>query len=443
MKSFKLYITFTLVILFTSAEAQSDKIKVYFNNSVDNSASSLVNAKSIGNLRDTIVAYVNRTQTTLDVCNYNTGDIGIVNAINTAKSRGVTVRYIASNTAFGNNDELASLSSSIPMIQRPNDGEVMHNKFMIFDIGNTNKATIMSGSANHTNGSLGDDLNNIIFIQDQTLAQAYKTEFEEMWGSNTNIPNPSNAKFGDAKTDNTPHNFTVDGIDIELYFSPSDGTESKIVDAINSADTDINFAMLTYTANPIGDAMVNRINSGVTCRGIIHNTSYFGSEFNALVNAGADVTSTQTNTTITHHKYAIIDAGDVNSDPILLTGSHNWSNSAEDDFDENLLIIHDKFIAHEYLEEFLARRPLITSVNESANQNSMVYPNPVNTELTIENKDSILSYQLMDNMGRTYFHQKNINTNKTTLDLSSLPVGTYLLNVTTSNGKSQQIITKQ
>ena len=33
------------------------------------------------------------------------------------------------------------------------------------------------------------DRNNVIAIQDQTLAQAYKIEFEEMWGSNTLTPN--------------------------------------------------------------------------------------------------------------------------------------------------------------------------------------------------------------------------------------------------------------
>lgn len=440
----KIIITFlTFISLLINSQAQSDKIKVYFNNSVNNSASSLVDAKNILNFRDTIIAYIDRVQNTLDVCNYNTGDLSIVNAINDAKTRGVIVRYIASNTALGNNDELGNLSSSIPMIQRPSDGEIMHNKFMIFDIANVAKATIMSGSVNHTNNSLSNDYNNLIFIQDQTLAQAYKTEFEEMWGSNTNTPNPTLAKFGADKTDNTPHNFTVDGIAIELYFSPSDDTESHIVSTLQTANNDINFAMLTYTSNAIGDVVINRQNAGVTCRGIIHNTSYWGSEYNSLVNAGVDVTSTQTSLTITHHKYAIVDAGDVSSDPTVMTGSHNWSNSAQDDYDENLLIIHDKYIAHLYLEEFLARRPLASNVNENSNILTDAYPNPVSEYLTIENKDLILSYKIIDNLGRVCFNQQNINTIKTTLDFSSLPVGTYILNVKTSVGESQQIITKQ
>jgi phosphatidylserine/phosphatidylglycerophosphate/cardiolipin synthase-like enzyme len=47
-----------------------------------------------------------------------------------------------------------------------------------------------------------------------------------------------------------------------------------------------------------------------------------------------------------HHKVIIID------DEILITGSYNFSNSAENKNDENTLIIHDKTIAGLYLEEF-------------------------------------------------------------------------------------------
>lgn len=437
-------ITVIFFSTFLSYKAQSDKIKVYFNNSVNNSGSSIVDAQSTQGFRDTIIAYINRTQNTIDVCNYNTGDLSIVNAINAAKNRGVTVRYIASNTALGNNSQLNNLSSNIPKIQRPSDGKIMHNKFMIFDVGNASKATIMSGSTNHTNKSLSTDYNNLIFIQDQTLSQAYKIEFEEMWGSNTNTPDPLNAKFGADKTDNTPHNFTVDGIAIELYFSPSDNTESHIVSTLQTANNDINFAMLTYTSNPIGDVMVNRQNSGVTCRGVIHNTSYFGSEYNSLLSAGVDVVSTQTNLTITHHKYAIIDAGDLNSDPTVITGSHNWSNSAEDDYDENLLIIHDQFIAHQYLEEFLSRRPLSSEVNEnSINNTTISYPNPVTSKLTIENKDNILAYQIIDNSGRVFLNEENINTSLRILDFSNLAVGSYILKVKTYKGETQQIILKK
>jgi len=429
------YLFFTLQLY-----SQTDKIKVYFNNPVDNSASNLVNAINVNDFTDTIVAYINRTQSTLDVCNYNTSSITILNAINAAKNRGVVVRYIASNTALGNNNELANLSSAIPMIQRPSDGEVMHNKFMIYDIGNASKATVLSGSANHSNKSLATDFNNIIFIQDQTLAQAYKTEFEEMWGSNTNTPNSSNAKFGDQKTDNTPHNFVVDGINIELYFSPSDNTESHIETALLTANTDIKFEMLTFTSNALGDAIINRVNTGVDVMGIIYNTSYWGSEYNGINNAGADIISTQTNLSqITHNKYAIIDAENINSDPILITGSHNWSNSAQDDYDENTLIIHDKYIVHQYLEAFGARRPVATSIEE-INQNITldIFPNPTRNKITIKTDVNIETISIYNLIGQLQTQQKGIEEPETTLNISNLKTGIYLVEVKTIDNKTLQ-----
>ncbi len=343
------------VQLVATASKSPGDITVYFNQPVDNNASLLTDAIYIPDFEDTLVAYIDRAQMTLDVCNYNTGSLPIVNAVNAAKARGVTVRYIAADNTGTNNNELSSLASSIPMIQRPNDGEVMHNKFLIIDIGNSLLAKIITGSTNHTNNSCHQDYNNMVIVEDQTLALAYQTEFEEMWGSNTTTPNLSNSKFGDAKADNTPHNFNIGGIPVELYFSPSDGTTAKIEAALMTADTDLQFATLTFINNDLGDAIIDRHNTSVDTKGIIENIWYFGSEYNGLKNAGVDVYSHLGEPHTFHHKYGIVDANNIFSDPLVITGSHNWTNSAEDDFDENTLIIHDAVIANMYFEEFMQR----------------------------------------------------------------------------------------
>jgi len=58
---------------------------------------------------------------------------------------------------------------------------------------------------------------------------------------------------------------------------------------------------------------------------------------------------------IMHHKYVIVDQSDASSDPIILTGSHNWSNSAQFRNDENTLIIHNQDLANQYYQEFTNR----------------------------------------------------------------------------------------
>jgi hypothetical protein len=79
-----------------------------------------------------------------------------------------------------------------------------------------------------------------------------------------------------------------------------------------------------------------------------------------------------------HHKYAIADANVTASDPTILTGSHNWSSNAEDNSDENTLIIHDATIANIYLQEFTERfnELAASGIDELMNVEVSVFPNP-------------------------------------------------------------------
>ncbi len=177
------------------------------------------------------------------------------------------------------------INAGIPIIKRTSglDG-IMHNKFFIFDARdavNTND-WLWTGSWNVTSTELTWK-NNVVEINDPAIASAYQLEFEEMWGSSSDVPNPSNAKFGPLKTDNTPHTFNIGGRDVRLYFSPSDATTSKIVSAVNSADDDIYFANYAFTRSDIANAMNSRFNAGVTdIRGIIDQVNTSGSQYNFL-----------------------------------------------------------------------------------------------------------------------------------------------------------------
>ena len=66
-----------------------------------------------------------------------------------------------------------------------------------------------------------------------------------------------------------------------------------------------------------------------------------------------------------HHKYAIADANSISSDPTILTGSHNWSSNAENNSDENTIIIHDATIANIYLQEFTQRFNELATVTQT------------------------------------------------------------------------------
>ena len=243
---------------------------------------------------------------------------------------------------------------------------------------------------------------------------------------------------------------------MESYFSPSDNTTIGIAKAIESADTDLQFALLVFTNNELGTAVLSEHNSGVAVRGIIDQVNSQGSEFDYLVNQGVNVTE-DNNVVQTHHKYCIIDATDVNSDPQVVLGSHNWSAGAENSNDENTLIVHDANVANIYLQEFEARwceaqgSPdcATTDVDE---QNVIegvaleIYPNPARTSTTVninlEKKENLV-LSLLDFRG--IFLQSIVVNNvqgqhTESLDVQALPAGQYIIQLQIGEEQMSRII---
>lgn len=422
---------FILFIWANPLVSQAQSIKAFFTKSVDNTASAITDAQYSSHLEDTIVKLIDETNSTLDIAIWDNGSTKIITALNDAYARGVVVRYITSDNAL--NSALSGLNSNIQVLQRDATltSNVMHNKFIVSDL-----STVLSGSMNFGLGSMEDDYNNLVIIQNSTLASNYTTEFNEMWGSTIAMPNLSNSKFGIDKTDNTIHNFTIGGSAVESYFSPTDQTTSHIISSISSADYTCFVSMFTLTHNDIGDALIAAKNSGVDVRVIMENESYIGSEYTDLVNAGISVISHESVAFDFHHKYAVIDAGYSTSDPLVITGSHNWTNSAEEEYDENTLIIHDEIIAGQYLEEFTQRWNDLTANSISTNEdlNILVFPTMANSILTIQNLESEnLSYEILDMNGRQ-ISNGSLKDPLSNIDISQLNKGMYFLNLKSESG---------
>jgi hypothetical protein len=83
-----------------SLVAYSQDIKVYFNQSVDNTISIYTDAQTSSNLDDTICKLIEMANTTLDIAVWDNGSDQIVACINDAYDRGVQVRYITSSNSF-------------------------------------------------------------------------------------------------------------------------------------------------------------------------------------------------------------------------------------------------------------------------------------------------------------------------------------------------------
>ena len=403
-------ITFFLLVQFT-AFSQS-KIHAYFNNPVNNSVATAVDAEYLpsGHMADTIVAYINRAKYTIDIAQYDYNQssnygayANIATAVNNAFTRGVTVRWIYDGSS--SNTGLTTLNSGIHTLASPTSSSygIMHNKFIIIDANSSdpNDPILSTGSEDWSSEMFYKDFNNILFIQDSALAKAYTAEFNMMWGSTTATPNASLGKFGPDKTDLGLHTFSIGGHTVELYFSPSDNTDSHIGSTILTANTDLYVGVYDMTRTTDANDIVNMKTGGVyTMATVDQYTPVTSSSVNSILSSGL-VSNYQvySGSYLYHNKMMIVDPSDTCSDPIVLTGSHNWTSSANTVNDENILIIHNDTLANIYYQSFVANfvaiggtfsavagcgapitkvQPVNTSVNTAS-----VYPNPASHEFTI------------------------------------------------------------
>ena len=421
----------------TVSESSGD-IHVYFNGPVDHSVATDELALSLGtDMNDTVAAWIMSAQHTLDVAAYNLNDQTVEDAVNVAAANGVQIRWIyeGQNANIG----LNSLDASVVTHPRTDgDGSGMHNKFIVGDADHADKAFVLTGSTNLTTGQLVSDLNNVIVLEDQSLARAYEIEFQEMWGAEGMEPNAANAKFGADKSWNTPVAFLVGGSPVELYFSPSDGTNAAILAEIEAANSNLEFALLTLTRDDLGDAIVELNQSFfVSPIGVIEQVNTTGSEFDNLISNGVQAYAHDVSGDC-HHKYAIVDHSEVGSDPLVITGSHNWSSSAENVNDENTVIVHDARVANLYHQEFRAIVNAVTgNVDGLSNVGEPTWslmPNPAREQVWLQGVQATDVVRVLDAGGRAVDVVRVRQGSAVQLELGRLKAGMYHVTVTSSNG---------
>lgn len=418
-------------VISTASQGSTGQMNVYFNKSIDPSVARRDTAGGNADLTGLLIRRINGARKSIDCALYSlSGQVGqsIANALVQARGRGVNVRFIIEkdnmSAGTGTTANQVIIPGGIPWIMDDFDAAnagvgLQHNKFFIFDYqgGSSDQTWVWTGSWNPTDPGTNDDVQNSIEIQDQALAGAYTIEFNEMWGSETNTPDPANSRFGARKLDNTPHIFNINGVPVELYFSPSDRTTSHIISALDKAQNSINMALLTLTRSDIATELKSKKIAGRKVRGILDNNTDTGSQFAFLASSGIEMRVKPSSVTgLFHHKYAVIHAELTAVAQYVITGSHNWTSAAESSNNENTLIIQSNSIANQYLQEFVARYKsaggsdnIVVNVERIGDQTprsfslAQNYPNPFNGTTNFEFQIAEFGYvtlRIYDVLGR-------------------------------------------
>jgi phosphatidylserine/phosphatidylglycerophosphate/cardiolipin synthase-like enzyme len=295
-----------------------------------------------GSIPEQLINYINGAQDTIHIASFEFDLTPVAEALIAAHKRGVEVQWVTDDEYGIEADEeegrgqFAMLEDAGIEVKDDGRSALMHNKFWIFD-----RQTVWTGSTNITvNGNFRNN-NNVIVIDSPRVAEIYEREFAEMWAGEFGPTSPSTA--GDQAA-------TIDGTPVRILFAAEDEVISQLIPLVESAKSSIRFMAFSFTHDDLGAAVLARANAGVDVQGIFETrgseTEY--SELPALYCAGVPVRQDGNPGTF-HHKVFIID------DQIVVTGSLNFSDNADESNDENVVIVTNGDIAARYLEEFERR----------------------------------------------------------------------------------------
>ena len=272
-----------------------------------------------------------------------------------------------STAEINQRDALTILQNAkIPILDDTADGSrgsgLMHHKFMVVD-----GHQIIVTSANWTMSDVYGDFshpesqgnqNNLVQLESSELAAAFTTEFNLMWGDG-NTPNQI-SRFKARKPPRLPLEVLVGKTRVLVQFSPTskqqawaDSSNGSIGKFLSNSKEQIDFALFVFSEPGLARILQAQSQRGVKVRGTIDRGFAYRDYSSGLTLMGVagngDCPLTGTNSPpletigvptlptgdLLHHKFAVIDRRTV------ITGSHNWSNAANYQNDETLLVIED------------------------------------------------------------------------------------------------------
>ncbi|GFE68880.1 phospholipase D-like domain-containing protein [Chroococcus sp. FPU101] len=279
-----------------------------------------------------------------------------------------------SSQEINQNDALVILkNANIPIINDTADSSkgsgLMHHKFILID-----QQMVIVTSANFTlSDTIGDfnnaqsrgNANHLIKIISSEIAKVFTQEFNLMW---------QNHQFGVDKSYRPPSQAQLGQTNLTIKFSPNSSkidwhlTSNGLIEkTLDTATQSVDLALFVFSEQNLANALKKRHQQNVTIRALIDSNFAFINYSEALDMLGVAIRNKcqyeKNNnpwknpiTTVgipqlplgdkLHHKFAVID------NQTVITGSHNWSASANYQNDETLLIIQNPIIAAHFKREF-------------------------------------------------------------------------------------------
>ena len=134
---------------------------------------------------------------------------------------------------------------------------------------------------------------------------------------------------------------------VQSAFSPGPACKNLILGELQRAEASLDLCVFTISDDELTRTIAAAHHNGVKVRILTDNDKSLdaGSDINLLADEGIEIRVDQTENHM-HHKFMIRDKKS------LLTGSYNWTRSAERFNQENVLLIQDAGVVQPYQNEF-------------------------------------------------------------------------------------------
>ncbi len=280
---------------------------------------------------------INKSKETIDFAVYGfNNQPEIMRSLINAQKRGVKIRWVCDYDKKYDNyyPDTLKLKKYLKDFKtdenydKNNRSAIMHNKFFIFD----NKK-VWTGSSNITSTDLtGFNANYSILINSEELAKIYTKEFNQMYNGNFHT-NKSANKSSVIKINDTTK--------MEALFSPQDNIiQNKLLPLINNAQKYIYIPIFFLTHKELSQALITAQQRGVDIKIINDATNaHTKHSIHKILRSNGIKVKTENYAGKLHIKSMIID------DKISVLGSMNFTKSANNKNDENILIIYNPDIA--------------------------------------------------------------------------------------------------
>jgi competence ComEA-like helix-hairpin-helix protein len=261
---------------------------------------------------------------------------------------------------------------------------LMHHKFIVVD-----RQTVIVTSANFTTSDVHGDFgspnsqgnpNALLKIDHPGLASNFTQEFNLMWGDGPG--KQPDSLFGLQKPFRPAQQLRLGDATVSVQFSPTSksipweqSVNGLIGRTLNRATRSVDLALFVFSEQPLSTVLETKHQGGIDIRALIEPDYAYKSYSEGLDMLGVALAQSdkpdnsgycqfeegnvpwqQPIKTVgvpqlpegdrLHHKFGVVDR------QIVIVGSHNWSAAANQNNDENLLVIDNPMVAAHFDREF-------------------------------------------------------------------------------------------